>query len=91
MAGAGKTDQRYYINDSNENTSPAGNDGTGFLHHEKNAKKWLFSAKKTPERYSPGEIQLHPSPILVTHSVGRVLCCFLSDHFRLNMNNMNVL
>ena len=51
----------------------------------------LLSQNKIPERYSPGEIQLHPSPIGVTHSVGRVICCFLFDHFRLNMNKMNVL
>ena len=59
-----------------------------FLHHEKNGS---FLPKKTPERYSPGEIQFHPSPIGVTRTVGRVLCCFLSDLFRLNMNRMNVL
>ena len=41
-----------------------------FLHHEKMA---LFCQKKTPERYSPGGIQLRLSPILVTRSVDRVI------------------
>ena len=41
---------------------------------KKNGKKTtLFCQKKTPERYSPGGIQLRLSPILVTRSVDRVI------------------
>jgi len=36
-------------------------------------KMALFCQKKTPERYSPGEIQLHLSTILITRYNGYII------------------
>ena len=53
-----------------------------FLHHEKNGS---FLPKKTPERYSPGEIQFHPSPIGVNRDADAVMVHHaLYRHFQLS-------